>query len=150
MKYQCVRMLFASRTTLDCVLFFLCFSFSSTSQAIASLESQKSYTNVTKINNILYITTFYDCVSLQDIHFLLLMLLFLQASIAHYFSKLKAIKPMNKGNKVSPKKTVSVAASAPLLPRGEQYTPCEAKHNSISSKCSFFHSCRIGFRRCTC
>jgi hypothetical protein len=61
-----------------------------------------------------------------------LMLLFLQASIAHYFSKLKAIKPMNKGKKVAPKKTVSVAASAPLLPRGEQYTPCEAKRRHMA------------------
>jgi hypothetical protein len=34
---------------------------------------------------------------------------------------------MNKGNKAAPIKTVSVAASASLLPHGEQYTPCEAK-----------------------
>jgi hypothetical protein len=44
---------------------------------------------------------------------------------------------MNKGNKAAPKKTVSVAASAPLLPHGEQYTqaPTHGRHDSISSKC---------------
>jgi hypothetical protein len=39
---------------------------------------------------------------------------------------------MNKGNKAAPKKTVSVAASAPLLPHGEQYTPCEAKRRHMA------------------
>jgi hypothetical protein len=135
-----------------CCLFFVfsLFYFASKKHSYNRVSRTATRT-LQKNNNILYISTNYfqslsleDCVSLQDIQFLLLMLLFLQASIAHYFSKSKAIKPMNKGNKTAPKKTVSVAASAPLLPHGEQYTPCEAKRRHMAGMTPYHSSIVAG------
>jgi hypothetical protein len=73
-------------------------------------------------------------VSLQDIHFFAVerCCYFCKQASLIILAKLKAIKPMNKGNKATTKKTVSVAASAPLLHHGEQYTPCEAKRRHMA------------------
>jgi hypothetical protein len=53
---------------------------------------------------------------------------------------------MNKGNKAAPIKTVSVAASAPLLPQGEQYTPCEAKRRHLAGMTPYHPSAYVSIR----
>jgi hypothetical protein len=58
-------------------------------------------------------------------------------------AKLKATKPMNKGSKTAPKKTVSVVASAPLIPQGEQYTPCEAKRRHMAGMTPYHPSAYV-------
>jgi hypothetical protein len=53
---------------------------------------------------------------------------------------------MNKGNKAAPIKTVSVAASASLLPHGEQYTPCEAKRRHSAGMTPYHPSAYVSIR----
>jgi hypothetical protein len=73
---------------------------------------------------------------------LLLIFYFCKQASLIILAKLKATKPMNKGNKAAPKKTVSVAALA-LLPQGEQYAPCEAKRRHLAGTTPYHPSAYV-------